>query len=150
MRKAVTIALGALAAAALAGLALAQAPADVTGAAGPIMSQLAAFRAEDYDTAYTFASEEIRRIFDRPAFERMVRDAYPEIARSTSAVVSRTEPAPDGHVYVAVRIHGANGNRIEALYDMVREAAGWRINGVVTRPDPGLVLSPLHPGERAG
>ena len=78
-------------------------------------------------------------MFDREAFERMVKGGYPEIARSTFALVSRTEVAPDGHVYVNVKIRGANGNSIEALYDMVRENDGWRINGVVTKPDPGLV-----------
>ena len=50
-----------------------------------------------------------------------------------------TDATPDGHVRVRVKIRGANGNSIEALYDMVREADGWRINGVVTKPDPGLV-----------
>ena len=78
-------------------------------------------------------------MFDREAYERMVKVGYPEIARSTFALVSRTEVTPDGHVYVNVKIRGANGNSIEALYDMVRENDGWRINGVVTKPDPGLV-----------
>jgi len=31
------------------------------------------------------------------------------------------------------------GNAQHALYDMLRENDGWRINGLVTRPDPGLV-----------
>jgi hypothetical protein len=133
------ILLGALLGFGGAALAPAQPDTDARAAAEPIMSQLEAFRRDDYDAAYGFASAEIRALFDRPAFERMVKSGYPEIARSTFAFVSQAQTAPDGHVYVRVRIRGANGNSIEALYDMVWEDGRWRINGVVARPDPGLV-----------
>jgi hypothetical protein len=36
-------------------------------------------------------------------------------------------------------IVGANDNAIEAVYDMVWERGRFRINGVMARPDPGLV-----------
>ncbi|PYO57215.1 MAG: hypothetical protein DMD83_10360 [Candidatus Rokuibacteriota bacterium] len=124
---------------AVASVGFAQSGEVAKAAAEPIMKQLEAFRRDDYDIAYIFASTEVRRMFDREAFERMVKGGYPEIARSTFALVSRTEVTPDGHVYINVKIRGANGNSIEALYDMVRENDGWRINGVVTKPDPGLV-----------
>ena len=120
-------------------LASAQPDKDAKAAAEPVIQQLEAFRRDDYDTAYTFASEEIKQMFDRQAFERMVKDGYPEIARSAFALVSETRVAPDGHVYLRVKIRGANGNSVEALYDMVWEGGRWRINGVVTKPDPGLV-----------
>jgi ABC-type transporter MlaC component len=110
-----------------------------TGAAEPVMRQLEAFRRDDFDTAYTFASEEIRQLFDRQAFERMVRGGYPEIARSTSAAVIGSRRAPDGTVYLRLRVVGANGNSIEAVYEMVQEAGTWKINGVVARPAPGQV-----------
>ncbi len=118
------------------GIALAQADRD---AAGPVMAQLEAFRRDDYDTAYTFASEEIRAMFDRSAFEQMVKGGYPEIARSTFALVAQSEMAADGHVYLRVKVRGANGNGIEAIYDMVSEGGRWKINGVVTKPDPGVL-----------
>jgi len=115
-------------------------PSDIgKAAAEPIMKQLDAFRRDDYDAAYVFASTEIKQMFDRQAFERMVKGGYPEIARSTSAVVSRTEMGPDGDVYVQLRIRGANGGGIEALYQMVPERDGWRINSVITRPDSGAI-----------
>jgi ABC-type transporter MlaC component len=112
---------------------------ELKAAAEPIMKQLEAFRRDDYDAAYTFASEEIRQLFDRAGFERMVRGGYPEIARSAFALIAHSELAPDGHAHVRVKIRGANGNGVEALYDMVQESGAWRINGVVTRPDPGMV-----------
>lgn len=108
-------------------------------AAAPVMQQLEAFRRGDFDTAYTFASEAIRERFDREAFERMVTGSYPEIARSTFAAVSRSGQAASGTVYLWLRIRGANGNTVEAIYEMVWEDGRWRINGVVTRPDPGAV-----------
>jgi uncharacterized protein DUF4864 len=121
-----------------AGAVVAQSDEDVQAAIGPVMQQLEAFRRDDYDTAYTFASEEVRKVFDRQAFERMVKRGYPEIARSTFALVAESRVAPNGHVYLRVKVRGANGNSVEALYDMVREGGRWRINGVVARPDPGF------------
>ena len=110
-----------------------------TEAAEPVMKQLEAFRRGDFDTAYTFASSEIKELFDRPAFERMVRNGYPEIAHSTFASIAASAVAPDGHVYLQIKIRGANGNSIEALYELVLESGQWKINSVTAKPDPGLV-----------
>jgi Domain of unknown function (DUF4864) len=107
-------------------------------AAAPVIEQLEAFRRDDYDAAYTFASEEIRLQFDRLRFEVMVKSGYPEIAQSTLADVLGTELRPEGLAYVAVRIRGANGQIIEALYELVWQGA-WRINGVATRPASGVI-----------
>ena len=107
-------------------------------AAEPVVKQLEAFRRDDYDTAYTFASEEIRARFDRPGFEAMVRGGYPEIARSAFASVIGTELRPDGSAYVTIKIRGANGQTVEALYELVWQGA-WKINGVATRPDTGII-----------
>ena len=123
----------------VAGTSGAQQVPDPRTAVDPVMQQLEALRRDDYAAAYTFAAEAIREMFDLPAFERMVRSGYPEIARSSSAHVADSRVGPDGHVYVRVKIRGANGNAVEAVYDMIWEGGRFRINGVVTRPDPGLV-----------
>jgi hypothetical protein len=125
----------ALIAATLAAPAPAQDEAAVVRAATePVMRQLEAFRQGDFDAAYTFASASVRELFDRAAFERMVRGGYPEIARSVSAVVAEARVLSDTTVYLRLRIGGANGQAVEAVYEMVREDRGWRINGVRTRP----------------
>ena len=111
---------------------------NAKAAAEPVVKQLEAFRRDDYDTAFTFASAEIQTQFDRQSFEVMVRRGYPEIARSTFAAVVKTELVPEGSAYVTVKIRGANGQSIEALYELVWQD-GWRINGVVTRPDSGVI-----------
>jgi len=110
---------------------------EATAAAEPVLQQLDAFRRNDYDTAYTFASAMIQRLFDRQAFERMVKTGYPEIADSVRAHVAGTRTGTDGTVYLVIKIRGANGQRIEAIYEMVQEAGTWKINGVAAQPDPG-------------
>ena len=110
---------------------------DPEHAADPVLRQLEAFRHDDYDLAYTFASTEIHSLFDRPAFERMVKTGYPEIADSARARLVERRAAPDGHVFLLLKIRGTNGRQIEAIYEMVWEAGTWKINGVVARPDPG-------------
>ena len=131
-------ALIALALVACAGAARAQAERDAKAAAEPVVKQLEAFRRDDYDTAYTFASDEIRSQFDRRSFEAMVRRGYPEIASSTFALVTRTELGPEDLAYVTIKIRGSNGQAVEGLYELVWQD-GWKINGVVTRPDAGVI-----------
>ena len=112
----------------------------------PVIKQLEAFRRGDFDTAYTFASSDIKEQFSRPAFEQMVKTGYPEIAQSTFATIAASAVAPNGHVYLSVKIRGANGNSIEAFYELVLESGQWKINGVTSKPDPGLVFLPLPLG----
>lgn len=112
--------------------------ADARAAAEPVVRQLEAFRRDDFDTAYTFASEDIQLQFDRLRFEIMVRSGYPEIARSTGATVTGTDVRREGVAYVSVMIQGANGQTIEALYELVWQN-GWKINGVATRPASGVI-----------
>jgi len=109
--------------------------ADAQAAGRIVMQQLEAFRKNDFSTAYTFASVTIRGMFDRPRFEQMVRDGYPEIAHSVSATIEGSRRGDAGQIYLLVRIVGDNGRAIEAVYELVSENAAWRINSVVTRPD---------------
>ena len=129
---------GVLALVLCAGVAAAQGETDAKAAAEPVVKQLEAFRHGDYDTAYTFASEEIRTQFDRRGFETMVRRGYPEIASSTFALVTKTELRSEGLAYVTIKIRGTNGQAVEGLYELVWQN-GWKINGVATRPDAGVI-----------
>jgi hypothetical protein len=139
MRRLTLGLVGVLALLGCAGLAGAQAAkADPKTAAVPVMKQLEAFRRDDFETAFTFASGAIRAQFDRPSFETMVRRGYPEIARSAFAAVVKAELESEGVAYVTVKIRGANGQSIEALYELTWED-DWKISGVVTRPDAGII-----------
>jgi hypothetical protein len=108
---------------------------DVKDAGAVVLQQLEAFRRDDFDTAFGFASAEIHQLFDRARFEQMVRTGYPEIARSASATIDGARRADPDRLYLFVRVRGASGRVVEAVYEMVREDTRWRINGVVTRPD---------------
>jgi hypothetical protein len=125
-------------------------PADLARAAAePLMKQLEAFRRDDYEAAYVFASTEIEQMLDHLAFERMVKGGLP---RDRPLVLRARRPDRRGAGWPRVRpgpVKGANGAGIDALYEVVREHDGWKINSVVTRPDPGLVLAPLPRRERA-
>lgn len=110
--------------------------ADAQAAGRVVMQQLEAFRQGDFSTAYTFASISVRQQFDPPGFERMVRGGYPEIAHSTSATIEGSRRGDAGEIYLFLRIVGDNGRAVDAVYELVTESSGWRINGVVTRPDP--------------
>ena len=120
-----------------AGTAAAQPDPDAEAAGRVVMQQLDAFRRDDFEAAFTFASAEIHDLFDRPRFEAMVRSGYPEIARSSSALIGRATRGPHGRLYLQVSVRGANGQSIETIYELVLETGQWRINAVVTQPDTG-------------
>ncbi len=110
--------------------------AAIRAATDLVMRQLEAFRRDDFEAAYALASREVRKIFDRAAFERMVRSGYPEIAQSAAADVEASRQTGDGQVYLRLRIRGANGRSVEAVYEMVREGRDWKVNGVIARVAP--------------
>ena len=124
-----------LAGALLAGAAAAQRDPDVDEAGRVVMQQLEAFRQNDFQTAFTFASRSIHDMFDAGRFEAMVRGGYPEIARSVRANIDGSKRGDAGELYLFLHVQGENGLAIEAVYEMIKEAGAWRINGVVTRPD---------------
>jgi len=119
----------------LASTGRAQRDPDVEDAGRIVMQQLEAFRRDDFETAFTFASRTIHDMFDTARFEAMVRGGYPEIARSVSASIDGSKRGDAGELYLFVRVRGVNGRAVEAVYELVNESGRWRINGVVTRPD---------------
>ena len=102
------------------------------------MQQLEAFRRDDFEAAFGFASAQIHQLFDRPRFEAMVRGRLPrDRALGLGRRSTASSAADGGRLYLFVRVRGANGQVVEAVYEMVLETGRWRINGVVTRPDSG-------------
>ena len=68
----------------------------------------------------------------------MVRGGYPEIAASAAGRIAEAEENADGRVLLTLRVRGTNGVSVEALYEMVAEDDGWKVNAVVTRADPSV------------
>ena len=104
-----------------------------------IEAQLTAFRQDDYPMAYKYAATGIRTQLPLPAFERMVRQAYPLIAHSNSAqfgvVVDNGE-----HAVVNVTITGESGRSRRYQYLMQHESSGWRIGGVTEVKAAGMTI----------
>ena len=100
-------------------------------------AQLAAFRANDYPKAYTFAAAAIQGMFSRERFEEMVRTAYPVIAHSAKAEYGLAFDTGEEAV-VNVTVEGADGSRTSYQYLLKKEDGGWKINGVSELRSEGM------------
>lgn len=105
---------------------------------GVITSQIEAFKADDLDTAFSFASPMIQNLFGSPErFGEMVQNGYPMVLR------------PDDMRFLGLTLEGSEirqrvmirdgAGRLHFLdYYMVPGDDGWLINGVrfVEPPTP--------------
>ncbi len=106
---------------------------------GVIQGQIDAFRADDFATAFTFASPAIKRIFENPdRFGTMVREGYPMVWRPSAVEFGELREVA-GALWQRVIVTDAEG-RVHVLdYQMVPAGEGWQINGVqlLRAPDVG-------------
>ena len=120
-----------------AGQARADEPAD--GIQSVIERQIAAFRANDLDRAFTFASPGIQRQFGDPQnFGRMVQNGYPMVWRPAETNFLSVEVI-DGLLWQNVMIRDQAGGIHLLDYQMINTGDGWQINGVqiLRAPDVG-------------
>lgn len=103
-----------------------------------ILNQLEAFKADDFATAFTFASPSIKSIFmTAENFGTMVRDGYPMVDNPGEVrMLEQREIA--GNLWQKVLITDPAGNSHVLDYQMVKTAEGWQINGVRVLPEPGV------------
>ena len=95
-----------------------------------INEQIAAFRADDFETAFTYAAPNIRMMFQTPdRFGQMVREGYPMVHRPQSYVFEELKDT-NGSRLQNVLIEGQDGYYYVAEYDMVKTEQGWKIRGV--------------------
>ena len=95
-----------------------------------IGAQIEAFKADDFDTAFTYASPNIQRLFQTPDnFGRMVRGGYPMVWRP--AEVTYLDLADiGGFLFQRVQIRDGEGRLHFLEYQMIETPEGWKINGV--------------------
>lgn len=107
------------------------APADRAAIRTVIDSQIAAFRRDDGEGAFTFASPTIRNIFGTVEnFMAMVRNGYPQVYRPREVEFRELVGGADA-LFQLVWIVGPDGAAVIAAYEMQQQADGsWRINGV--------------------
>ncbi|RLK02605.1 DUF4864 domain-containing protein [Ruegeria conchae] len=95
-----------------------------------ISAQIQAFKADDFATAFTFASPNIQRLFGDPEnFGIMVRRGYPMVWRPADVRFLELREI-SGALWQKVMITDGDG-RVHLLdYQMIRQENGWKINGV--------------------
>jgi hypothetical protein len=100
------------------------------GIENTISSQIEAFRSDDFDMAFTFASPNIQGMFGTPErFGAMVRNGYPMVWRPGEfRFLELREIA--GNLWQKVFIRDAAGTIHILDYQMIEGDGGWRINGV--------------------
>ncbi len=101
-----------------------------------VESQLAALRKGDFEMAYGFAANGIKRQFGVRVFGLMLRRGYAPLLRHSHADLGIVRDDGDGVAQVAVTVTD-NLNRSTAYrYWLVREGDVWRISGVVLEQKP--------------
>lgn len=103
--------------------------------------QIEAFRADNAETAFSFASPTLRQMFGTPErFMSMVRQGYPPVYRPRRyefGEVKDTEAGPEQ----SVRIDDSEGIGWTAVYSFERQPDGsWAISGcrLVRAPDQSV------------
>ncbi len=95
-----------------------------------IGAQLDAFKADDFDTAFTYASPNIQRLFQTPDnFGRMVQGGYPMVWRPAE-VTFLDLVETNGLLFQRVQIRDGEGRLHVLEYQMIETEDGWKINGV--------------------
>ncbi len=107
-----------------------QAAAQDTEIQGVIGDQIEAFKADDFATAFTYASPSIQGIFRTPEnFGRMVSQGYPMVWRPADVkFLDLREQA--GSLWQRVMITDGKGAVHLLDYRMLQTENGWKINGV--------------------
>ena len=99
-----------------------------------IEQQLEAFRQDDADAAFGYATASIQRQFGTPErFMHMVKTAYPPVYRPRRVVFQEVDETASVPIQPVLLV-GPDGVPVVALYPMRREASGlWRIDGCFLR-----------------
>ena len=116
-------------------------PADQASIRGMITGQIEAFRRDDGNAAYGFASPTIQGLFPTPdMFMSMVRNAYQPVYRPQSVTFGQLGDSPVGPLQ-KVFLVGPDGKSYVAVYSLQRQPDGtWRINGCTLVEDTGASI----------
>lgn len=102
-----------------------------------IDAQIEAFRADDFATAFTYASPAIRRLFGTSEnFGGMVRNGYPMVWRPARIRYLELREIA-GTLWQRVMITDAAGGVHILDYQMIELKNGWKINAVRLLDAPG-------------
>jgi hypothetical protein len=116
-------------------------PADQASIRATISNQIDAFRRDDGNAAYGFASPTIQGLYPTAdQFMSMVRNAYQPVYRPQSVTFGQLSDSPYGPLQ-KVFLVGPDGKSYVALYSLQRQPDGsWRINGCTIVEDSGATI----------
>ena len=96
-----------------------------------VETQLNALRHGNFEQAYEMASTGIKAQFDVRLFAALVRHGYPVLLQPNAADVGIVRDKDEEIAQVTVTILDRQKHAVVYGYSLVKEKAGWRINGVV-------------------
>ena len=103
-----------------------------------IQSQLDAMQADDFPSAYTFASPTIKKIFGSVEnFEAMVKKGYPMVWQHQAVKMLELRTVA-GNLWQRVMVTDLQGSTYLLDYMMVETPEGWQINAVQLLPQAGV------------
>jgi hypothetical protein len=103
-----------------------------------IQSQLDAFLADDFATAFTFASPNIKGLFGTPEnFGAMVTQGYPMVHRPADVRMLELREVA-GNLWQRVMVTDQVGRTHLLDYQMIETPEGWQINAVQLLPETGV------------
>ncbi|MEO0485942.1 MAG: DUF4864 domain-containing protein [Pseudomonadota bacterium] len=108
------------------------------GIQSTINGQMEAFRADDFDRAFTFAAPNIKRMFGSPdRFGTMVRNGYPMVWKNADVQFLELRELA-GNLWQMVQVQAEDGSYHYFDYMMVETAQGWQIAAVQPLPAPDV------------
>jgi len=110
-----------------------------------VEKQLAAFRAEDYSSAYRHAASGVRQKFTVPQFEAMIRRDYGDMMNAQRIEFGFVKIIGSAAV-VQVFFVSESGSTRSFLYSLTAEGDSWKISGVqpMQSGPPGHRPAGLH------
>ena len=103
-----------------------------------ISAQIEAFRAADFDRAFTYASPNIQGMFGTPAnFGAMVSTGYPMVINPAQVEMQDLRMV-GGALWQRVRITDQQGQAYLLDYQMIEGPNGWLINAVQLQKAPDV------------
>ena len=103
--------------------------------------QIAAFRSDDFPSAYQYAATGVQHQFTVAQFAAMIRREYPELARARGVEFGEVD-VRGASASVQVYFLGPDGLQRSVLYNLVNESGRWKIAGA--EQASGAALRPFN------
>jgi len=110
------------------------ATADIKAAQQVIVSQISAFKADDHQSAYSFAAPNVKQAFpSAKAFMMMVKSGYKPLYQHASYVFGKSRSS-SSELYQELMVTDKSGQLWQFIYTLDKQQdQSWKITSVVMR-----------------